>query len=233
MKDVVARLQRELPDTDKDRYDIAYQRGRAQARSALLAGGLAVGSAVGAGLMWLMDPARGAARRAQLTERFGGLRNQVSQTVSGKTEDLGNRVTGFAIERGIKQPENGTNDDLGVGNGRSGVVSQPGSYVTSSVGLADLTDTPPASSGVSGVSGVSGTSTTTAGGATDYGEGYREGFGATEHDPTAPGSQVPDPIQADEIVEYGSSGPVAGAAHDDRTSIVSRSTEEEEAANTR
>ena len=43
MNDVVVRLLRELPDTDKDRYDIAFERGRAQARSSLLFGGMTIG----------------------------------------------------------------------------------------------------------------------------------------------------------------------------------------------
>ena len=231
MKDVVARLQRELPDTDKDRYDIAYRRGRAQARSALLAGGLAVGSALGAGLMWLMDPAKGAARRAQLGDRFSGLRNQVSRNVGGKAEDLGNRVSGFAIERGIKQPENGSHDEIARGGSQWETVSHPGSYAKSSVGQANVAGTTRAASAMAG--SASGASSASTGRAGDYGEGYREGFGATEHDPTAPGSQVADPIQADEIVEYGSSGPVAGAAHETRTSVVSTQTAEEEAASSR
>ena len=235
MKDVIARVQRELPDTDKDRYDIAYQRGRAQARSTLLAGGVAVGSALGAGLMWLLDPAKGAARRAQLGDRFNGLRNQVSSNVGGKAEDIGNRVSGFAIERGIKQPEDGSTD-LSAGQGTtSSAVSHPGSYGDSPVGQADTGQTVAVSTGtgLSGVGTVGTTSTTvtsTAAADADYGEGYREGFGATEHDPTAPGSQVPDPIQSDEITEYGSSGPIAGAAHESGTSIVSSQTQDEEAA---
>ena len=48
MDDVVFRLLRELPDTDKDRYDIADGRGRAQARSSLLFGGIALGLVAGA-----------------------------------------------------------------------------------------------------------------------------------------------------------------------------------------
>ena len=44
MNDVVFRLLRELPDTDKDRYDIAFERGRAQARSSLLFGGMTIGT---------------------------------------------------------------------------------------------------------------------------------------------------------------------------------------------
>jgi len=42
MEDIVGRLLRELPDTDKDRYDIAFARGRAQARSSLVFSGLAI-----------------------------------------------------------------------------------------------------------------------------------------------------------------------------------------------
>ena len=66
MNDVVFRLLRELHDTDRDRYDIAYGRGRAQARSALLFGGIAIGLvAVGLGL-FLLDRVVGPGRRAQL-----------------------------------------------------------------------------------------------------------------------------------------------------------------------
>jgi len=84
MNDVIARLQRELPDTDRDRYDIAYERGRAQARSGLLLGGLALGSAIGAGLMWLLDPVHGAGRRADLASRATGLRSNVGRTTGEK-----------------------------------------------------------------------------------------------------------------------------------------------------
>ena len=157
MKDFVARIQRELPDTDEDRYDVAYERGRAQARSGLLLGGLAVGSAVGAGLMWLFDPARGATRRAQLASRAEGLKNDLTRTAEGRTEDIQNRLHGFAIERGIKDPP--ADGDLDR----------------------------------------------------EFGAGYREGFGQTENDPLAPGSQVPDPIRPEEVAVHGASGPVAGA----------------------
>ena len=161
MKDFIGRFQRELPDTDRDRYDIAYERGRAQARSKLLFGGLAVGAAIGAAIMWALDPSKGEGRRAQLASRLTGARNGLGRTAGGRIKDIQNRLQGFAIERGIKQPpdrENGT------------------------------------------------------GAGTDYGQGYREGFGQTVHDPTAPGSAVPDPIAPEEAAEFGPSGPVAGAA---------------------
>jgi hypothetical protein len=133
MKDLVARVQRELPDTDHDRYDIAYERGRAQARSSLLLGGLAIGSAIGAGLMWLFDPSRGSGRRAQLASRAEGIKNDLARTAGGRADR-------------------------------------------------------------------------------DYGEGYREGFAQTEHDPMAPGTQVRDPIRSEEVAVHGASGPIAGAA---------------------
>ena len=69
MDDVVFRLLRELPDTDKDRYDIAYERGRAQARSSLLFGGMTLGLVAGALGLFLLDPVAGGGRRAQLAQR--------------------------------------------------------------------------------------------------------------------------------------------------------------------
>jgi gas vesicle protein len=106
--DVLSRLQRELPDTDKDRYDIAYERGHSQARSALLFGGMIAGAVAGAAAMFLLDPARGAGRRAQLATRATGLRNDLARTSAGKTKDLQNRAQGAAIESGVKQPETAT-----------------------------------------------------------------------------------------------------------------------------
>lgn len=96
MKDLISRIQRELPDTDKDRYDAAYARGQAQARSGLLFGGLAFGALLGAAVMFLFDPNRGADRRAQLASRMTGIRG-----------DLQNRAKEVAVEAGYQQPEEG------------------------------------------------------------------------------------------------------------------------------
>ena len=108
MKMILSRVQRELPDTDRDRYDIAYERGRAQARSSLLFGGLALGSALGAGLMWVLDPEKGAGRRTQLASRFSQAGKSSggggSGSASGRIKDMQNRLRGFAIERGIMKP---------------------------------------------------------------------------------------------------------------------------------
>jgi hypothetical protein len=104
MGNLISRIQRELPDTDKDRYDAAYERGRAQARSGRLVGGLALGAIVGAGLMFLFDPNRGAGRRAELASRTTGLRNDLARTAGGRVEDVQNRAKGAAIEAGIAGP---------------------------------------------------------------------------------------------------------------------------------
>jgi gas vesicle protein len=103
--DFLSRLQRELPDTDKDRYDIAYEQGAHQARSGLLFGGLLVGAVAGGAALFLLDPARGAGRRAQLASRATGLRNDLARTAAGKGEDLQNRARGAAIEHGVTKPD--------------------------------------------------------------------------------------------------------------------------------
>ena len=107
MKDLVNRIQRELPDTDKDRYDVAYERGHAQARSGLLFGGLAFGALVGAAVTFLFDPDRGASRRAELASRATGIRNDLARTAGGKVGDLQNRTKGDAIEAGFENPKEG------------------------------------------------------------------------------------------------------------------------------
>jgi hypothetical protein len=91
MTDLVARVTRELPDTDKDRYDIAYQRGRAQARSSLLFGGLVVGLAGGALGMLLLDPERGAARRAELRRRLDEMRDKAKARAAAAAEAAAER----------------------------------------------------------------------------------------------------------------------------------------------
>ena len=103
--DFLSRLQRQLPDTDKDRYDIAYEQGRTQARSGLLFGGVIVGALAGAAAMFLLDPARGAGRRAQLASRAAGLRNDLARTAAGRAEDVQNRARGAAVEGGLSKPE--------------------------------------------------------------------------------------------------------------------------------
>jgi hypothetical protein len=101
MDDLVSRLARELPDTSKDRYDIAYQRGRSQARSSLLFGGMAIGLAAGALAMYLLDPRQGNGRRTELGQRLGAVGRDLSRTVAGRGADLRNRAKGAATELGL------------------------------------------------------------------------------------------------------------------------------------
>ena len=101
MDDLVNRIARELPDTDRSRYDIAYRRGRAQARSSLLFGGLAIGSAAGALAMFLFDPVEGRSRRAELGQRLGALGNDLREKADGRGTDLRNRAMGAATELGL------------------------------------------------------------------------------------------------------------------------------------
>jgi hypothetical protein len=81
MSDAIFRLLRELPDTDKDRYDVAYERGRAQARSSLLFGGMTIGLVVGALGLFLLDPVEGSGRRAQLARRAKTVLNDLQRTI--------------------------------------------------------------------------------------------------------------------------------------------------------
>ena len=81
MNDVVFRILRELPDTDKDRYDIAFERGRAQARSALLLGGMTIGLVAGALGLFLLDPVVGSERRARVAKRAKALLNDLQRTI--------------------------------------------------------------------------------------------------------------------------------------------------------
>jgi hypothetical protein len=101
MDDVVFRLLRELPDTDKDRYDIAYGRGRAQARSSLLFGGMAIGLIAGALGTFLLDPVVGGGRRAQAIQRARAVVNDLQRTISARGRDLRNRTLGAATELGL------------------------------------------------------------------------------------------------------------------------------------
>jgi hypothetical protein len=101
MDDVVFRLLRELPDTDRDRYDIAYERGRAQARSSLLFGGMTIGLVAGALGLFLLDPLVGGGRRAQLAQRAKAVLNDLQRTIDGRSRDFRNRALGAATELGL------------------------------------------------------------------------------------------------------------------------------------
>ena len=56
------------------------------------------GLGAGAALMYLFDPNGGNRRRALIRDKAVGLSNDVRQTVSSRTRDLGNRAKGFVHE---------------------------------------------------------------------------------------------------------------------------------------
>jgi len=86
----IARLERDLPDTNKDRYARAYARGRAQARSKYLVVGIVAGVGMGIVVAALLDPKRGKARR----DRIAGSVKGTARTATDKARD-------DATERGL------------------------------------------------------------------------------------------------------------------------------------
>jgi len=113
-KGAVSRLERELPDTDKDRYDRAFERGRVRTRSIYVAGGLAAGIVAGLVGAMLLDPDRGPARRARVAK----LRDDVATQVKQRSMDIAEKARAAAKERGIGQPKADAVDPAGVTTGR-------------------------------------------------------------------------------------------------------------------
>lgn len=97
IRGVMTRLERELPDTDKDRYDRAYERGRVQTRTLFLGVGAAVGIAAGVTAAILFDPQRGPARRA----RIGAWKGDVARQLGERSKAVADRAKSMASERGI------------------------------------------------------------------------------------------------------------------------------------
>jgi hypothetical protein len=101
---IVENLERELPTTDKGRYDRAYSRGWAKARTSFIVVGAATGIAAGIAGAWLLDPKQGPRRRAALRGRIRGATKDVSGTLSRTATMTSDRARGFAIERGLIKP---------------------------------------------------------------------------------------------------------------------------------
>lgn len=101
---IVENLERELPTTDKGRYDRAYSRGWARARTSFVVVGAATGIAAGIAGAWLLDPKQGPRRRAALRARLRGATKDVSGTLSRTATMTSDRARGFAIERGLIKP---------------------------------------------------------------------------------------------------------------------------------
>jgi hypothetical protein len=101
---IVETLERDLPTTDKGRYDRAYSRGWARARTGFVIVGAAVGIAAGIAGALLLDPNEGPRRRAALRLKVRstteGVTGQLSRTATMATE----RARGLATERGLIKP---------------------------------------------------------------------------------------------------------------------------------
>ncbi|MCJ7709981.1 MAG: hypothetical protein MUQ32_04040 [Chloroflexi bacterium] len=80
---LVARLERDWPGTDRDRYDRAYARGWVHGRTAHLAVGFAAGIGVGLVAAVLLDPKRGKARRERIAARAGSLTRGLTGKAGG------------------------------------------------------------------------------------------------------------------------------------------------------
>jgi gas vesicle protein len=102
---LVTNLERELPNTDKDRYDRAFGRGFARARTSFVIVGAATGIAAGIAGAYLFDPQRGPQRRNALRTRLRRTTDDVSSQVKRTATLTADRAKGFAYERGLIKPE--------------------------------------------------------------------------------------------------------------------------------
>ena len=108
IRGVMTRLERDLPDTDKDRYDRAYERGRVQTRTVFLGIGAVIGVAAGVTAAILFDPQRGPARRA----RIAALKDDVARQAQERSRVAIDRAKAMAAERGIGTPKPDTLDEI-------------------------------------------------------------------------------------------------------------------------
>jgi hypothetical protein len=98
---LASRVEQELPDTDKDRYLRAFERGRIQTRTRYIVVGAIVGIAAGIlGVVFADKQRRDAAAR-----RLSSLSADVSRQVQGKAKYAQDRARGIAIERGMVKPK--------------------------------------------------------------------------------------------------------------------------------
>ncbi len=87
-------------------------RGRRRRRGAgYLANGVA-GLAAGAGLMYFLDPGRGARRRADAAQRAGRVLHDVETTVEAGARDLRHRASGLAHEARARVSQDEAYDDV-------------------------------------------------------------------------------------------------------------------------
>ena len=107
LRAVIARLERELPEVDRDRYSRAYHRGRAQARSKYLVVGIAAGAIAGVVVALLLDPRHGAERRERFTRKASGLTQGLQRRASSQAMSVVERARGVAIARRLMESGGG------------------------------------------------------------------------------------------------------------------------------
>jgi gas vesicle protein len=105
---LIARLERELPDTDRDRYARAFARGRAQGRSKHVAVGLTAGVSAGIIAALLLEPEHGKVRRERIGRKVSSLTTGISSRAASTAKSAGDRARGIAVQRGLIKPEAGT-----------------------------------------------------------------------------------------------------------------------------
>jgi hypothetical protein len=115
LRAVIARLERELPEMDRDRYSRAYHRGRAQARSKYLLVGIAAGATAGVVAALLLDPRHGTQRRERFTSKASSLTQGLRQQASGKARCVSDRARAMAIKRGLMQSGAGADPQTAAG----------------------------------------------------------------------------------------------------------------------
>ena len=101
--------------------------------------GLAVlgGIGIGAAAMYLLDPDRGARRRAELRDQLVSTANTLGDAFDTTTRDLGNRARGMAAETRARLTPEDVTDDVLVGRVRAAlgrVVSHSGSIIATASG---------------------------------------------------------------------------------------------------
>jgi gas vesicle protein len=110
---LVTNLERELPNTDKDRYDRAFGRGFARARTSFVIVGAATGIAAGIAGAYLFDPQRGPHRRNALRTKLRRTTDDVTSQVRRTATMTADRARGFAYERGLIKPDDETAGSFG------------------------------------------------------------------------------------------------------------------------
>jgi gas vesicle protein len=104
---LVTNLERDLPTTDGDRYDRAFRRGFARARTSFVLIGAATGIAAGIAGAFFLDPQRGPQRRRAIQTRVRQTTNDVSRQVQRTATMTADKAKGFAYERGLMKSDSG------------------------------------------------------------------------------------------------------------------------------